>query len=204
MPTIRKILGMDCSKALFLFTYVFHFQIWLPSDSFQAFKHIFTSPSSVEKEPKATRSGNARIHGMRSVTLPSIAYVATQVCEVGSLHQLKYIFWPPSQIGSLQPIFISRIFQDRHHHRFREVLQLRCWTIWWSRRTRGGERTPRVVEPVCLHCIWKCFVDEADNHFSNIFPNQAAKHPACKNSALAKIKEKRAERRALESRGENI
>jgi hypothetical protein len=46
----------------------------------QAFKHIFTSPSSVDKEPKATRSGNARIHGMSSITLASLAYVATQVC----------------------------------------------------------------------------------------------------------------------------
>jgi hypothetical protein len=45
----------------------------------QAFKHIFTSLSSVEKEPKATRSGNARIHGMTKVTAASIAYVATQV-----------------------------------------------------------------------------------------------------------------------------
>lgn len=44
-----------------------------------AYKHIFTSPSSVDKEPKATRSGNARIHGMIKVTLASIAYVATQV-----------------------------------------------------------------------------------------------------------------------------
>ncbi|KAF9234633.1 hypothetical protein BU15DRAFT_89931 [Melanogaster broomeanus] len=44
-----------------------------------AFKHIFTSPSSVDQEPKATRSGNARIHGMRYVTKASIAYVATQV-----------------------------------------------------------------------------------------------------------------------------
>ena len=46
----------------------------------QAYKHIFTSPSSVDKEPKATRSGNARIHGMTQVTSASIAYVATQVC----------------------------------------------------------------------------------------------------------------------------
>lgn len=45
----------------------------------QAFKHIFTSPSSVEKEAKATRSGNARIHGMTRVTTASLAYVATQV-----------------------------------------------------------------------------------------------------------------------------
>ena len=33
----------------------------------------------MEKEPKATRSGNARIHGMTQVTPGSIAYVATQV-----------------------------------------------------------------------------------------------------------------------------
>ena len=45
----------------------------------QTFKHIFTSPSSVEREAKATRSGNARIHGMTSVTCASIAYAATQV-----------------------------------------------------------------------------------------------------------------------------
>ena len=45
----------------------------------QAFKHIFTSPSSVEMDAKATRSGNARIHGMTRVTTASLAYVATQV-----------------------------------------------------------------------------------------------------------------------------
>ncbi|KAF8239325.1 hypothetical protein L208DRAFT_1238246 [Tricholoma matsutake] len=44
-----------------------------------AFKHIFTSPSSVEKEVKATRSGNARIHGMTRVTTASLAYVAMQL-----------------------------------------------------------------------------------------------------------------------------
>ncbi|KIM89596.1 hypothetical protein PILCRDRAFT_60503 [Piloderma croceum F 1598] len=43
------------------------------------YKHIFTSPSSVEQEPKATRSGNARIHGMTRVTAASIAYIATQI-----------------------------------------------------------------------------------------------------------------------------
>ncbi|KAJ3518520.1 hypothetical protein NMY22_g13631 [Coprinellus aureogranulatus] len=45
-----------------------------------AYKHIFTSPSSVYGSPsKATRSSNARIHGMMEVTAPSIAYIATQV-----------------------------------------------------------------------------------------------------------------------------
>ncbi|KAJ3524297.1 hypothetical protein NMY22_g11059 [Coprinellus aureogranulatus] len=43
------------------------------------FKHIFTCPSSVDEDPKATRSGNARIHGMTQVTRASLAYVATQV-----------------------------------------------------------------------------------------------------------------------------
>ena len=33
----------------------------------------------MEKEAKATRFGNARIHGMTCITIPSVAYVATQV-----------------------------------------------------------------------------------------------------------------------------
>ncbi|KZP19818.1 hypothetical protein FIBSPDRAFT_955085 [Athelia psychrophila] len=44
-----------------------------------AYKFVFTSPSSADGEIKATRSGNARIHGMTEITLPSIAYVATLV-----------------------------------------------------------------------------------------------------------------------------
>jgi hypothetical protein len=58
-------------------------RILLLSIGLQAFKHIFTSPSSVDREPKATRSGNARIHGMTQVTPASIAYVATQVSPNG-------------------------------------------------------------------------------------------------------------------------
>ncbi|TEB31337.1 hypothetical protein FA13DRAFT_1754812 [Coprinellus micaceus] len=46
----------------------------------KAYKHVFTSPSSAYgDEVKATRSSNARIHGMTSVTPASLAYVATQV-----------------------------------------------------------------------------------------------------------------------------
>ncbi|KAG2740811.1 hypothetical protein P692DRAFT_201842415 [Suillus brevipes Sb2] len=41
--------------------------------------HVFTSPSSVNKEPKATRSGNACFHGMNSVAIVSIPCVVTQV-----------------------------------------------------------------------------------------------------------------------------
>src|ERR1700691_4872362 len=64
----------------------------------QAYKHIFTSPSSVEKEPKATRSGNARIHGMTQVTLPSIAYVATQASHL-------YLLLLPCRLSALQVRF---------------------------------------------------------------------------------------------------
>jgi hypothetical protein len=45
----------------------------------KAYKHIFTSPSSVDNVNKATRSGNAQLHGMTQVTPASIAYIATQV-----------------------------------------------------------------------------------------------------------------------------
>ncbi|TEB33309.1 hypothetical protein FA13DRAFT_1627468, partial [Coprinellus micaceus] len=48
----------------------------------KAYKHVFTSPSSVysnDGATKSTKSSNARIHGMTSVTIPSIAYIATQV-----------------------------------------------------------------------------------------------------------------------------
>ncbi|EAU81270.1 hypothetical protein CC1G_12824 [Coprinopsis cinerea okayama7 len=44
-----------------------------------AFKHTFTSPSSVDQATKATRSCNAHLNGMKKVTRGSIAYIATQV-----------------------------------------------------------------------------------------------------------------------------
>ncbi|TEB18192.1 hypothetical protein FA13DRAFT_1649581, partial [Coprinellus micaceus] len=44
-----------------------------------AYKYIFTSPSSVDQESRSTRSGNAELHGMKAVTVASLAYVATLV-----------------------------------------------------------------------------------------------------------------------------
>ncbi|OBZ76253.1 hypothetical protein A0H81_03025 [Grifola frondosa] len=55
-----------------------------------AYKHIFTSPSSVDDETKATRAGNARIHGMTKVTAASIAYIATQVSMMSLSTVLNY------------------------------------------------------------------------------------------------------------------
>lgn len=54
------------------------------TDAIQVYRHIFTLTSSGEKEAKATRSGNACIHGMTHVTRASIAYVATQVYFLSS------------------------------------------------------------------------------------------------------------------------
>ncbi|KAG1760405.1 hypothetical protein EDD22DRAFT_980614 [Suillus occidentalis] len=45
------------------------------------FKYVFTSPSSVDKELKATHSSNAYLHSMKVVMVGSLAYVATQVCS---------------------------------------------------------------------------------------------------------------------------
>jgi hypothetical protein len=76
----RRALGRTPQKrASYLGSYYSHFVLDYSLLCPQAFKHIFTSPSSVEKEVKATRSGNARIHGMTRVTTASLAYIATQV-----------------------------------------------------------------------------------------------------------------------------
>jgi hypothetical protein len=99
--------------------------------NYQAYKHIFTSPSSVDREPKATHSGNARIHGMTQVTPASIAYVATQV----SLESV----WPTSfimqrLIGPLCVDIIAHFLEDGHGHRFGNFLLLNPRFI----RRRGG------------------------------------------------------------------
>ncbi|KAI0754542.1 hypothetical protein C8Q80DRAFT_1095221, partial [Daedaleopsis nitida] len=42
-------------------------------------RHVFCSPSSVTQERKATKAGNARLHGMTKVTPASLCYVAMLV-----------------------------------------------------------------------------------------------------------------------------
>jgi len=124
-----------------------------------AYKHIFTSPSSVDKEPKATRSGNARIHGMTKVTAASIAYVATQVRFALSSSP---VFSRTDTVTDSERFYntVLDLFDDVEERE--EVNDLRTW---WNRQ---------------------------------IFPNHsAAKRPICKNSALARIREKRSELRAI-------
>ena len=56
--------GLLCSGLLVAVRSPLFFHFF--ADSFhKAFKHTFTSPSSVDQESKATRSSNAHLHGMR-------------------------------------------------------------------------------------------------------------------------------------------
>ncbi|KAG2752866.1 hypothetical protein P692DRAFT_201838181 [Suillus brevipes Sb2] len=120
-----------------------------------AYKHVFTSPSSVDREPKATRSGNARIHGMTRITLPSIAYIATQVRFALTSSP---VFSRTDTVTDSERFYTSilDIFEDPDENQ--EVNDL---AVWWNRQ---------------------------------IFPSYStAQHPLVKNSALARIREKRAQ-----------
>jgi len=86
---IPKTLGMASSEASFSFGWAVSISSQLIHRlilSRQAFKHMFTSPSSVEKEVKATRSGNAELHGMTRITTASLAYIAIQVHFMAMFH----------------------------------------------------------------------------------------------------------------------
>ncbi|GBE89789.1 hypothetical protein SCP_1701140 [Sparassis crispa] len=118
------------------------------------YKHIFTSPSSVEREPKATRAGNARIHGMTKVTPASIGYVATQVRFALSSSP---VFSRTDTATDSERFYnsILDLFEDVDEQE--EVNEL---LLWWNRQ---------------------------------VFPNSStARRPVSKNSALAKIRERRA------------
>ncbi|KAG2039792.1 hypothetical protein BDR03DRAFT_933075 [Suillus americanus] len=118
------------------------------------FKHVFTSPSSVDKEPKATRSGNAYLHGMKSVTKGSLAYVATQVRFALSSSS---VFSRTDTVTDSENFYHSILDILEDPDESEEVVDL---MTWWTRR---------------------------------IFPNSSSsQRDISKNSALSKIREKRA------------
>ncbi|THH06871.1 hypothetical protein EW146_g9483 [Bondarzewia mesenterica] len=123
-----------------------------------AYKHIFTSPSSVDKELRATHAGNARIHGMTRVTPASIAYIATQVRFALTSSP---IFSRTDIVTDSEHFYTSilELFED-----IEEQEEVSALIVWWNRQ---------------------------------IFPSYStAQRPVSKNSALARIKEKRAVMRA--------
>ncbi|KAG1896779.1 uncharacterized protein F5891DRAFT_1130157 [Suillus fuscotomentosus] len=92
------------------------------------FKHVFTSPSSVDREPKATRSGNAYLHGMKSVTKGSLAYIATQVrFSISS----SSIFSRTDTVTDSENFYhsILDLLEDPDEHQ--EVVDL---MTWWTHR----------------------------------------------------------------------
>ncbi|KAI0055392.1 hypothetical protein BV25DRAFT_1921867 [Artomyces pyxidatus] len=119
-----------------------------------AFKHIFTSPSSVDKEPRATRAGNARIHGMTRVTAASIAYVATQV---------RFALSSATMFSRTDTVLDSERFYNSVFELFEDIderQEVDSLITWWNRQ---------------------------------IFPSfTSAQIVPTEDSALAKIKEKRA------------
>ncbi|KJA14013.1 hypothetical protein HYPSUDRAFT_150876 [Hypholoma sublateritium FD-334 SS-4] len=120
----------------------------------KTFKYIFTSPSSVDREAKATRSGNARIHGMTSVTCASIAYVATQARFALSACST---FSRTDTTTDSERFYnsILELLEDPE-----ETAEIDILLAWWNRRV-----------------------------FPNYTPNS---RPVSENSALARIKAKRA------------
>jgi len=93
-----------------------------------AYKHIFTSPSSVEKQPKATRSGNARIHGMTEVTAASIAYIATQVRFALSSSP---VFSKTDTVTDSETFYNSVLGLLEDVEEKEEIQQL---LVWWNRQ----------------------------------------------------------------------
>ncbi|TFK21413.1 hypothetical protein FA15DRAFT_597916, partial [Coprinopsis marcescibilis] len=93
-----------------------------------AYKHVFTSPSSVEKsENRSTRSGNARIHGMTLVTEASIAYIATQARFALSSSP---VFSRNDTVTDSENFYNSLLDLLEDPEEQTEVLALK---IWWNR-----------------------------------------------------------------------
>ncbi|KAG2737560.1 hypothetical protein P692DRAFT_20761451 [Suillus brevipes Sb2] len=97
------------------------------------FKHVFTSPSSVDKEPKATRSGNAYLHGMKSVTKGSLAYIATQACSKSVRFSLSSssVFSRTDTVTDSENFYHSILDLLEDPDESQEVVDL---MTWWTRR----------------------------------------------------------------------
>ncbi|KAG1748518.1 hypothetical protein EDD22DRAFT_785573 [Suillus occidentalis] len=93
-----------------------------------AYKHVFTSPSSVEREPKATRSRNARLHDMTSVTIGSIAYIATQVRFALSLSS---VFSRTDTTTDSETFYHSLLDLLEDPKESKEIDEL---ILWWNRQ----------------------------------------------------------------------
>ncbi|KAG1811078.1 hypothetical protein EV424DRAFT_1542623 [Suillus variegatus] len=93
-----------------------------------AYKHVFTSPSLVNREPKATRSINACLHGMNSVTIASLAYIATQVRFALSLSS---VFSRTDTTTDSETFYHSLLDLLEDPEEYKEINEL---LTWWNRQ----------------------------------------------------------------------
>lgn len=102
----------------------------------------------MDKEPKATRSGNARLHGMTRVSPASIAYVATQVgtATLVILPRPTLLKFHISQVRfalSSSPVFSRSDLVTDSERFYNSILDLFCDSeekeevddllTWWNR-----------------------------------------------------------------------
>ena len=161
--------------------------VTLADPHFQAYKHIFTSPSSVEKETKATHLGNALLHGMLQVMSASITYIATQVCfRFGMSWNTSHYYSCRSTFPSLlhkcsvnqTPFLTQRGF----------ICQSWSYSMMWGSLKRsmacwlGGTGTIRLFP-------FMCGAKKLSPLFRKNFPNQPGSHHLISaKSALGLIK----------------
>ncbi|OBZ70778.1 hypothetical protein A0H81_09007 [Grifola frondosa] len=109
----------------------------------KAYRYIFTSPSSVDDETKATRAGNARIHGMTKVTPASIAYIATQVRFALSSSQ---VFSRTDTATDSERFYnsILNVLTD-----VEEIEQINDLLAWWNRYFRLCDRSSGTGKEQC-------------------------------------------------------
>jgi len=149
------------------------------------------SPSSVDREPRATKAGNARIHGMEQVTTASIAYAATIVrngltlssysLTICCLHSCDFPFRLRQFSLERTLLLILRGSINQYMTSWRILRSKKRYQSLWLFGT----------------CVWPSFFSLilATNicFHRQIFPeHSSAKRPITKDSVLSRLKEARA------------
>ncbi|RDB25671.1 hypothetical protein Hypma_006974 [Hypsizygus marmoreus] len=112
----------------------------------KAYKHVFTSPSSVDDDEiritKSTKSGNARIYGMSAVTPASLAYIATQV---------RFALTSASQLSRSDTITDSERFYNTVLETLEDIKErenVNELLAWWNRKIFPHTSPETIVAPV--------------------------------------------------------
>ncbi|KAG1788889.1 uncharacterized protein HD556DRAFT_1244728, partial [Suillus plorans] len=119
------------------------------------FKHVFTSPSSVDKKPKAMHSSNASLYGMKSVTRGSLAYIATQACKFDCTCSSS-VFSRTDTVTNSEHFYHSILDLLEDPDESEEVADL---MMWWTRRIFPNSSSSQhpISKDSALSKIWeKC------------------------------------------------